>query len=148
MLLDADDHALIALSGLCGEIIARFEKKGYKLVAAKVLVPDVATAKAHYAEHDGKPFFPKLVNFLTSGPVMALVFEGKGVIAAGRKMIGSTNPLDADPSTIRGSHGIDVGRNIIHGSDSVESAQREISLWFTSDELTSYGRVIDTWVYE
>ena len=133
---------------LVGEIISRFEKKGYKLVAAKVLTPDEATAKAHYAEHDGKPFFPKLVTFLTSGPVVALVFEGKGVIAAGRKMIGSTNPLDADPSTIRGQNCIDVGRNCIHGSDSVESAQREIALWFKSHELSTYERVNDAWVYE
>ena len=130
---------------LVGEIIGRFEKKGYKLVAAKVLVPDEAIAKAHYAEHDGKPFFPKLVTFLTSGPVVALVFEGKGVIAAGRKMIGSTNPLDADPSTIRGQNCIDVGRNCIHGSDSVESAQREIALWFRSNELSTYERVNDAW---
>lgn len=131
---------------LVGEIIGRFEKKGYKLVAAKVLVPDEAIAKAHYAEHAGKPFFPKLVTFLTSGPVVALVFEGKGVIAAGRKMIGSTNPLDADPSTIRGQNCIDVGRNCIHGSDSVESAQREIALWFRSNELSTYERVNDAWV--
>ena len=165
--------------GLCGEIIARFEKKGYKLVAAKVLVPGEETAKAHYAEHDGKPFFPKLVAFLTSGPVrtrtetkpsgylthstltpiprsrpfharqvLALVFEGKGVIAAGRKMIGSTNPLDADPSTIRGQNCIDVGRNCIHGSDSVDAAQREVSLWFSSSELSAYPRVLDAWIYE
>ncbi len=168
-------RVLLPPTGLCGEIIARFEKKGYKLVAAKVLVPEVETAKAHYAEHDGKPFFGKLVTFLTSGPVrtetkrnethsfhahrlhahsvsarqvLALVFEGKGVIAAGRKMIGSTNPLDADPSTIRGQNCIDVGRNCIHGSDSVQSAQREIALWFKSSELSSYPRVIDAWLYE
>lgn len=134
--------------GLCGEIIARFERKGYKLVAAKVIVPSEATAKSHYEEHDGKPFFPKLVNFLTSGPVLALVFEGKGVIGYGRTMIGATNPLNSAPGTIRGDFGIDVGRNIIHGSDSAESAQREIALWFSSDEVAAFERVVDGWIYE
>ena len=133
---------------LVGEIIARFERKGYKLVGAKVLVPNQELAKSHYAEHDGKPFFPKLVSFLTSGPVVALVFEGKGVIAAGRKMIGATNPLASDPGTIRGDFGLDVGRNIIHGSDGAESAQREIALWFGSDEVSAFDRVMDSWIYE
>jgi len=135
--------------GLCGDIIQRFEKKGYKLVAAKVLVPSEEIAKAHYAEHDGKPFFPKLVTFLTSGPVLALVFEGRGVIGYGRTMIGATNPLGSAPGTIRGDYGIDVGRNVIHGSDSPESAQREIALWFASADLARYERnAIDSWVYE
>lgn len=135
--------------GLCGDIIQRFEKKGYKLVAAKVLVPSEEIAKAHYAEHDGKPFFPKLVTFLTSGPVLALVFEGRGVIGYGRTMIGATNPLGSAPGTIRGDYGIDVGRNVIHGSDSPESAQREIALWFASGDVAQYDRdAIDRWVYE
>lgn len=134
--------------GLCGDIIARFERKGYKLVAAKVIIPSEAIAKSHYEEHDGKPFFPKLVNFLTSGPVLALVFEGKGVIGYGRTMIGATNPLSSPPGTIRGDYGIDVGRNIIHGSDSAESAQREISLWFSSHEVAEFDRVVDGWIYE
>jgi nucleoside-diphosphate kinase len=103
-----------------GEIIARFEQKGYKLVGAKVLVPSRELASLHYAEHDGKPFFPKLVDFLSSGAVVALAFEGKGVVAYGRTMIGATNPLASSPGTIRGDYGIDVGQNIIHGSDSVE----------------------------
>lgn len=106
--------------GLCGEIINRFEQKGYKVVAAKVLIPSPELAKKHYAEHDGKPFFPKLVDFLTSGPVLALVFEGKGAISYGRTLIGATNPLASSPGTIRGDYGLDVGRNIIHGSDSPE----------------------------
>ena len=134
--------------GLCGDIIARFERKGYKLVAAKLIIPSERTAKAHYAEHDGKPFFPKLVTFLTSGPVLALVFEGKGVIGYGRTMIGATNPLASAPGTIRGDYGIDVGRNIIHGSDSDASAQREIALWFSSNEVSAYDRVVDSWIYE
>lgn len=106
--------------GMVGEVIARFERKGYKLVAAKVMVPSKDLASMHYAEHDGKPFFPKLVDFLSSGAVVALAFEGKGVISYGRTMIGATNPLASAPGTIRGDYGIDVGRNIIHGSDSVE----------------------------
>lgn len=134
--------------GLAGDIIARFEKKGYKLVAAKVIVPSRDLASRHYAEHDGKPFFPALVDFLTSGPVLALVFEGAGVVKSGRELIGKTNPQASAPGTIRGDYGITVGRNIIHGSDGVESAQREIALWFTPDEVAIYGRVIDTWLYE
>lgn len=134
--------------GLVGEVIARFEKKGYKLVGAKVLVPSEDIAKSHYAEHEGKPFFPKLVNFLSSGPVVALVFEGKGVIATGRKMIGATNPLTSEPGTIRGDFGLDVGRNIIHGSDGAESAQREIALWFKSEEIAAFERAVDSWIYE
>lgn len=105
---------------LVGEIIARFERKGYKLVGAKVLTPSRELASLHYAEHDGRPFFPKLVDFLTSGAVVALVFEGRGIVAEGRRMIGATNPLASPAGTIRGDFGIDVGRNIIHGSDSVE----------------------------
>uniref|UniRef100_A0A383W1M7 Nucleoside diphosphate kinase n=1 Tax=Tetradesmus obliquus TaxID=3088 RepID=A0A383W1M7_TETOB len=107
--------------GLISDIIARFERKGYKLVGIKVLVPTQALAAKHYAEHDGKPFFPKLVNFLSSGPVVAMVWEGKSVVKYGRTMIGATNPLASSPGTIRGDYGIDTGRNIIHGSDSVEA---------------------------
>ena len=134
--------------GLCGDILARFERKGYKLVGAKVLVPSRQLATQHYAEHHGKPFFEKLCGFLTSGPVLALVFEGKGAISYGRTLIGATNPLNSPPGTIRGDFGIDVGRNIIHGSDSPESAQREIALWFSPEELTEYDRQVDAWIYE
>lgn len=134
--------------GLAGDIVARFERKGYKLVAAKLIIPTENLAKKHYAEHDGKPFFPKLVDFLTSGPVLALVFEGKGAISYGRTLIGATNPLNSAPGTIRGDYGIDVGRNIIHGSDSPESAQREIALWFKPEECLAYSRAGDAWLYE
>lgn len=116
--------------GLVGEIVSRFECKGYKLVGIKVVVPSPELASMHYAEHDGRPFFPKLVNFLSSGPVVAMVFEGSGVVAYGRTMIGVTNPLASAPGTIRGDYGIDVGRNIIHGSDSVEvSAAQRVWRW-------------------
>ncbi|KAI7845218.1 hypothetical protein COHA_001262 [Chlorella ohadii] len=134
--------------GLVGDIIKRFEQRGYKLVGCKVLVPSRELAAKHYAEHDGKPFFPKLVDFLTSGAVVALVFEGKDVVKTGRTMIGATNPLASPPGTIRADYGIDVGRNIIHGSDSVDSAMREIALWFRADELANYTPVATAWIYE
>ncbi|GJQ09974.1 hypothetical protein GpartN1_g1765.t1 [Galdieria partita] len=133
---------------LIGEIVSRFERRGYKLVAAKMMTPSVQLAKQHYAEHDGKPFFESLVNFLTSGPVFAMVWEGKDIVATGRKMIGKTKPLESDPGTIRGDFGIDVGRNIIHGSDSVDSANREIKLWFHAEDLNSWKPVTQGWIYE
>eukprot|EP01132_Coremiostelium_polycephalum_P002528 gene2528-3131_t len=120
---------------LVGEIIARYEKKGYKLVGMKLLVPSVDLAKKHYDEHKERPFFGELVDFITSGPVVAMVWEGKGVVLAARALIGKTNPLDSAPGTIRGDFAIEVSKNIIHGSDSVESAQREIALWFSESEL-------------
>lgn len=131
-----------------GDIIRRFEQKGYKLVGIKVLVPSKDLAGRHYAEHDGKPFFGKLVNFLASGPVVAMVWEGSGVIKTGRAMIGATSPLASPPGTIRGDYGIDVGRNIIHGSDGPEAAQREIALWFNPEELANYVTAVRPWVYE
>jgi len=105
-------------------------------------------AETHYAEHKARSFFPGLVTFITSGPVIALVFEGKGVIAGGRSLIGATNPSTATPGTIRGDLCIDVGRNIIHGSDSVDSANREIALWFKPDELATYSLENYKWIYE
>nr|1LWX_A Chain A, NUCLEOSIDE DIPHOSPHATE KINASE [Dictyostelium discoideum]1LWX_B Chain B, NUCLEOSIDE DIPHOSPHATE KINASE [Dictyostelium discoideum]1LWX_C Chain C, NUCLEOSIDE DIPHOSPHATE KINASE [Dictyostelium discoideum] len=121
--------------GLVGEIIARYEKKGFVLVGLKQLVPTKDLAESHYAEHKERPFFGGLVSFITSGPVVAMVFEGKGVVASARLMIGVTNPLASAPGSIRGDFGVDVGRAIIHGSDSVESANREIALWFKPEEL-------------
>lgn len=133
---------------LAGEIISRFEKRGFKIIGLKMLQISRATAEKHYGEHAGKPFFAGLVDFITSGPVVAMVLEGSGVISAAREMMGATNPLKAAPGTIRGSFGIDMGRNIIHGSDSPESALREISLFFREDELFSYNRDVDRWIYE
>ena len=134
--------------GLAGEIIARFEKKGFKIAALKMLRISRELAEKHYGEHLGKPFFENLVGFITSGPVVAMVIEGKDAISAAREMMGATNPLKALPGTIRGSYGIDIGRNIIHGSDSPESAQREIALFFKEEELIDYSREVDTWIYE
>ncbi|SHN19607.1 nucleoside-diphosphate kinase [Gracilibacillus kekensis] len=131
---------------LVGKIIARFEQKGYKLVAAKLMTISESLAKKHYAEHDGKPFFKDLVSFITSGPVFAMVWEGDNVIEVSRKMMGKTNPQEAAVGTIRGDYGIVTHRNIIHGSDSVESAEREINLFFTQEELQNYSKNIDDWL--
>ncbi|ABB15304.1 nucleoside-diphosphate kinase [Carboxydothermus hydrogenoformans] len=134
--------------GLVGEIISRFEKRGFKLVGLKLMQISRELAETHYGEHKGKPFFEGLLNFITSGPVVAMVWEGKEVIATAREMMGATNPLKAQPGTIRGTYGIDVGRNVIHGSDSPESAAREIALFFKEEELLSYEKTLDTWIYE
>ncbi len=120
--------------GLTGEIIARFERKGLKIVALKYMTLDEATAKQHYAEHDGKPFFGELVEFITSGPIVAMVLEGEQAVAAARQVIGATNPVEAAPGSIRGDYAIAVGQNMVHGSDSPESAEREAALFFP--ELT------------
>ncbi|ATS19231.1 nucleoside-diphosphate kinase [Synechococcus sp. PCC 6717] len=134
--------------GLVGTIIQRFEQKGYTLVGLKMLRVSRELAEQHYGEHKDKPFFPGLVNFITSGPVVAMVWEGRGVIAAARKMIGATNPLNAEPGTLRGEFGVDVGRNIIHGSDAAETAEREINLWFQTQELVPWEPSLTSWVYE
>lgn len=134
--------------GFCGNIIYRFEQKGYRLAALKLIKIDQELAKKHYAEHEGKPFFSGLVNYITSSPVVVMVLEGKDVIATVRKMMGATDPLKAEVGTIRGDLAIDIGRNIIHGSDSKESAEREISLYFKPEEILEYSRTIEKWIYE
>jgi nucleoside-diphosphate kinase len=116
--------------GLTGEIIARFERKGLTIVAAQYMTVSDALAKQHYAEHADKPFFDELVDFITSGPIMALVFEGRQAINAARQVIGATNPLEAVPGSIRGDFATEVGQNMVHGSDSPESGQREAKLFF------------------
>ncbi len=118
--------------GLTGEILARFERKGLKLVALELRQLDEATAKQHYAEHAERPFFGELVEFITSGPLVALVLEGQDAVKAARQVIGSTNPLEAAPGSIRGDYAIEVGQNMVHGSDSPESAAREAALFFPS----------------
>ena len=116
--------------GLTGEIIARFENKGLEIVALQHMTMSEAIAKQHYAEHEGKPFFGELVEFITSGPIVALVLEGESAIKAARQVIGATNPLEAAPGSIRGDFAIAVGQNMVHGSDSPESAEREAALFF------------------
>lgn len=132
---------------LIGEIVSKFEKKGFKLVAAKLMIIPTELAESHYNEHKERPFFGELVDFITSGPVFAMVWEGENVIKIARNMMGSTNPQEADPGTIRGDYGVTVGKNIIHGSDSLESAKREINLFFNDNEVTSYQKQDSNWIY-
>eukprot|EP00850_Spirogloea_muscicola_P006435 SM000030S11444 [mRNA] locus=s30:752389:754293:+ [translate_table: standard] len=134
--------------GLVSEIIARFERKGYKLVGIKIVTPTKEFAEKHYDDLKNKPFFNGLTDFLSSGPVVGMVWEGEGVIKYGRKMIGATNPSASEPGTIRGDLAVVVGRNIIHGSDGPETAKDEISLWFKEDELVSYSLDTEKWIYE
>lgn len=133
---------------LVGEIIRRFEAKGFTLVGLKLMSVSKELAEKHYDVHKERPFFPGLVQFITSGPVVAMVWEGDGVIASARKIIGATNPLNAEPGTIRGDYGVTVGRNLIHGSDAPETAQQEIGLWFKDEELSSWQPTLTPWLYE
>ncbi|PGX72082.1 nucleoside-diphosphate kinase [Priestia megaterium] len=132
---------------IIGEVISRFEKKGFQLVGAKLMHISQELAETHYGEHKEKPFFGELVKFITSGPVFAMVWEGENVISVSRQMVGKTNPQEALPGTIRGDYGLIVDKNIIHGSDSPESAEREINLFFESEELTFYKKDADAWIY-
>ncbi len=136
------------LRGIAGKVISRVEAKGLKMVAMKMIKIDDDLAKRHYAEHEGKPFFPGLLSFITSGPVVAMVIEGEEAVRVVRTLVGSTNPKEAMHGTIRGDFAIDVGRNIVHGSDSLESAGREISLFFRSEEIIEYKRTDEDWIYE
>lgn len=133
---------------LVGEIIRRFETKGFTLVGLKFMNVSRELAEQHYGVHKERPFFGSLVEFITSGPVVAMVWEGDGVIAGARKVIGATNPLSAEPGTIRGDFGANIGRNLIHGSDAPETAQSEISLWFKDEELVNWQPTIMPWVHE
>ncbi|GIL48307.1 hypothetical protein Vafri_4584 [Volvox africanus] len=133
--------------GLVGDVIKRFEQRGYTLKGLKLINVAKDLAEKHYQDLSARPFFPALVDYICSGPVVAMVWEGKGVVATGRKMIGATNPLASEPGTIRGDFAIEVGRNVIHGSDSVESAQREISLWFP-EGVAEWTPVAKPWIYE
>ena len=134
--------------GLIGQIISRFESKGFKLVALKMLTPSQELAERHYGVHSERPFFPALVKFITSGPIIAMVWEGKNVISGSRNIIGATNPIEALPGSIRGEYAVDIGRNIIHGSDGQETSDFEISLWFSEDEINKWDNVDNLWRYE
>ncbi|XP_078438717.1 nucleoside diphosphate kinase 3-like [Wolffia australiana] len=133
--------------GLISEIISRFERKGFKLVAIKLVIPSKDFAEKHYHDLKERPFFNGLCEFLSSGPVLAMVWEGEGVIKYGRKLIGATDPQKSEPGTIRGDLAVVVGRNIIHGSDGPETAKDEIGLWFNPNELVSYASNAEKWVY-
>ncbi|GFZ89720.1 nucleoside diphosphate kinase [Paenibacillus marchantiophytorum] len=132
--------------GLIGEIVKRFEQKGFQLVGSKLTVVTREQAEFHYAEHKGKDFYERLVNFITSGPVFAMVWEGDQVIPLSRTVIGKTNSLEAAPGTIRGDYAVHTNFNLIHGSDSPESAEREIGNFFQPDELLTYSKVIQQWI--
>jgi nucleoside-diphosphate kinase len=132
--------------GLIGEIVRRFENKGFQLIASKLTTITKAQAEFHYAEHAGKPFYEGLITFITSGPVFAMVWQGDQVIPLSRTLVGKTNTMDAAPGSIRGDFALHTNMNLIHGSDSLESAEREIANFFNSDEIISYDKSIAKWV--
>ncbi|WP_290899807.1 nucleoside-diphosphate kinase [Ferroglobus sp.] len=134
--------------GLIGEVIKRIEQKGLKIVAMKMIEVSKELAEKHYAEHKEKPFFQNLISYITSGPVVAMVVEGKEAVKVMRNLVGKTNPIEASPGTIRGDFAMDIGRNVVHASDSIESAEREISLFFSKEEILSYERADEKWIYE
>ena len=133
---------------LIGEVISRLEKRGLKLVAMKLMQIDEVLARRHYGEHAQRPFFPGLVGFITSAPVVAMVWEAENAVEVVRKTMGDTNPANSPMGTIRGDLGLDIGRNLVHGSDSLESAGREIGLFFSPGEVLEYGRSNDPWIKE
>ncbi|XP_064638066.1 nucleoside diphosphate kinase-like isoform X2 [Lineus longissimus] len=134
--------------GLVGEVLKRFEVKGYKLRALKFVHAPLWICEEHYIEHRGRVFYPKLLKYIRSGPVVPMVFEGEKVVEAARKIIGETDPVNSNPGTIRGDFGLTVARNVIHGSDSIKSAEREIALWFEPAELIQWDLVHYEWLYE
>ncbi len=134
--------------GLVGKIISRFEDRGLKIIAIKMMLVPKEMAESHYAEHKGKRFYNALVSYMTSAPVVALILEGKGAVTLVRNVIGATNPADATPGTIRGDFALDIGRNVVHGSDSLESARREIDIFFQDENLPSWCRSLDKWIFE
>lgn len=133
--------------GLVGEIIARFERRGLKLVAMKLLRVSPGLAHRHYAVHASKPFFAGLIAYITSGPVVAMVLEGKDAIEVARATMGATNPASAAPGTIRADYAVEMGRNLVHGSDGPETAASEIGLWFSPEDLLDYERSVDGWIF-
>ena len=134
--------------GLIGSVISRLEQRGLKLVAMKLMNVDDSLARQHYGEHVDRPFFGGLVDFITSAPVVAMAWEANNAVEAVRNTMGQTNPTTSPPGTIRGDLGLDIGRNLVHGSDSPESAERELSLFFSEDELLDYERANDGWIKE
>ena len=134
--------------GLIGELISRLERKGLKLAGMKLVQMDDALARRHYAEHVDKPFFKGLAEFITSGPLVAMAIEGEDAMCMVRTLMGETNPANAAPGTVRGDYAVSIGLNLVHGSDSPESAQRELALFFKEDEILEYDRATDPWITE
>ena len=134
--------------GLIGEILARLERRGLRLVGAKFMQVSQELAETHYAIHKGKPFYDGLIAYITSAPVMAMVWEGPDAIIAVRQTMGATRPTEAAPGSVRHDFGLEVGRNLTHASDSVENGKSEVALWFNEEELVSWGRALDPWIFE
>ena len=134
--------------GLIGEITARLERRGLRLVAARFCLVGRELAERHYAVHHGKPFYAGLVKYITSAPVMAMVWEGPAAVLAVRQTMGSTRPTEAAPGTVRHDFGLEIGRNLTHASDGPETAETEVALWFRPDELVTWNRDVDRWVFE
>ncbi|MCJ1278258.1 nucleoside diphosphate kinase [Puttea exsequens] len=150
----SDEQTFIAIKpdgvqrGLVGDIICRFEKRGYKLVAMKLVSPSKEHLEKHYEDLSDKPFYKGLVTYMLSGPIVAMVWQGRDAVKTGRTLLGATNPLASAPGTIRGDYAIDVGRNVCHGSDAVDSAKKEIALWFSKGEVLEYKQAQHDWIYE
>ena len=148
------EHTLVLVKpdgvqrGLIGEVISRLERRGLRLVAAKFLTVSQELAETHYAIHKGKPFYDGLIRYITSAPVMAMVWEGPNAVAAVRQTMGSTRPTEAAPGSLRHDYALEVGRNLTHGSDSPENGVKEVELWFHPDELVSWERSVDPWIFE
>jgi nucleoside-diphosphate kinase len=134
--------------GLIGEVVQRFERRGLKLVGMKFMQVTREMAETHYGEHKGKPFYEGLVSYITSAPIVAMALEGRDAVALARQVIGATNPANAAPGTIRGDLAVEIGRNIVHGSDSPESGKRELGIFFKDNELVSWNRTVEKWVAE
>jgi nucleoside-diphosphate kinase len=134
--------------GLVSAILGRLEQRGLKLAGLKLMQVTQELARTHYAEHEGRSFFPSLIEYITSGPVVVIAVTGKNVIETVRTMVGATNPVKAAPGTIRGDYGLEIGRNLIHASDSPESGERETAIFFASNELVTVERSVDRWIYE
>ena len=133
---------------LIGEVISRLERRGLRMVAAKFMAVSKELAETHYAIHKGKPFYDGLISYITSAPVMAMVWEGPQAVAAVRQTMGATKPVEAAPGTLRHDFALEVGRNLTHASDSVENGAKEVALWFKQEELVDWGREVDKWVFE
>jgi nucleoside-diphosphate kinase len=134
--------------GLIGETITRFERRGLRIAAMKLIHIDNALAERHYAIHKGKPFYESLIRYITSSPVVVMVLEGNDAIEIARRTMGATNPAEATPGTIRADFGLEIGRNLVHGSDGPDTAATEVPLFFTAEEILSYGRDTDRWIFE
>ena len=134
--------------GLIGEVVSRIEERGLRIVAQKMIKIDEQTASEHYAEHEGKDFYEPLLNYITSGPVVCMAIKGESSISIVRSMVGETDPKEANPGTIRGDYGIEIGRNIVHAADSFKSAERELDIFFDKSEYLDYSRVEEDWIYE